>query len=357
MRYLIVACLLLTLAAEASITLPAHSPLARSLPHDVCLSTRGGAVVKTNKKEKQVVSGTGTATIPNEIVNLVKCVVGAGVLGLPAGIAAFANSPRALLPASLLVLIVATMSGYCFSLIGRVCAYTDSQSYREAWSKSVSPRTSWMPVAGCLLVTSCSVLAYSMILSDTLPPLFQAFMGVALSRTQALIGVTIFAILPLCLLKDTSSLAIFSFLGTAGMIYTAVAMAIRYFQGSYALPDGKFLEYIDTKPSFGHDASIWSPNVFLLLSVLSSATMCHYIAPRLFHELKDNTVARFNTVVTWSFAISIILFITFSSLGFLTFGASSAGLVLNNYATNDSLMSVSRLAVAASIVFGYVHLS
>jgi amino acid permease len=196
-----------------------------------------------------------------------------------------------------------------------------------------------------------------MILSDTLPPLFQAFMGVALSRTQALIGVTIFAILPLCLLKDTSSLAIFSFLGTAGMIYTAIAMAIRYFQGSYALPDGKFLEYVDIKPSFGHDASIWSPNVFVLLSVLSSATMCHFISPRLYHELKDNTVARFNTVVTWSFAISITLFIAFSSLGFLTFGASSAGLVLNNYATNDSLMSVSRLAVAASIVFGYVHLS
>ena len=104
----------------------------------------------------------GTAAIAHEIVNLVKCVVGAGVLSLPGGIAAFADSPRALLPASLLVSIVGTVSGHCLSMIGGICAYTNSQSYGEAWSKSVvSPRTSWMPVAGCLLmVTLCLVLAY-----------------------------------------------------------------------------------------------------------------------------------------------------------------------------------------------------
>lgn len=253
-----------------------------------------------------------------------------------------------------MVLLVGSMSGYCFSLIGRICAYTNSQSYREAWSKSVSPETSWMPAAGCLLVTSCSVLAYSMILSDTLPPLFQAFLGITLSRTRALLGVTVFCILPLCLLKDMSSLAVFSFLGTVGMIYTAVAMGIRYFEGSYALPDGFFLQYIDTQPSFGDQDSIWDPNVFLLLSMLSSALMSHYNAARFYHELKDATVGRYNAVVAPSFAIAIVVFIAFAGLGFLTFGASSSGLVLNDYATQDNLMSISRLAVAASIVFGYV---
>ena len=350
------------MTAEASISVPASSLVARKHHHEAptLVQTRAGATaakkqatkIKQSRATNQVVTGTGTATIPNEIINLIKSIVGAGVLSLPAGIAAFANSPRALLPVCFMVLFVGTMSGYCFSLIGRVCAYTGSKSYREAWSKSVSPQTAWMPAVACLLVTSTSVVAYSMILSDTIPQLCQAFLGMTLTRTNALLGVTVFCILPLCLLKDFSKLAMFSFLGTAGMIYTAIAMGIRYFEGSYKLPDGKFLQYIDAQPSFGDKLSIWNPNVFLLLSMLSSSLMAHYNADKFYLELRNNTIPRYNAVVVSSFGISIVFFIAFAVLGFLTFGASSDGLVLNNYATQDNLISISRLAVAASILFG-----
>lgn len=350
--------LLLSMKVDGSIASPKSSVTARN--NDIIHRTRGGAAAPSSKKNRsvqksteQTVSSAGTATITNEIINLLKCLVGSGVLGLPSGIAACANSPKAILPASILTVVVGIMTGYCFSLIGRICKYTDSQTYQEAWSKSVSPRTDWMPAFACLLVTSFSVVAFSMILSDTLPSLLQAYMGVTITRTQALLGLTVFPILPLCLLKDLSSLAPFSALGTAGMFFTAICMGIRYFQGSYALPDGKFLQYLENKPSFGTQASIWNPNVFLLLSMLSSALMCHFIAPKFMVELKDSSVARFNKVVIPSFAMAIVIFIVFGAMGFLTFGASCSGLVLNDYATQDTLMSASRLAVAASIVFGY----
>lgn len=42
-----------------------------------------------------------------------------------------------------------------------------------------------------------------------------------------------------------------------------------------------------------------------------------------------------------------------AALGFLTFGGNCAGLILNNYSTKDSLMGLSRIAVALSIVFSY----
>jgi hypothetical protein len=42
-----------------------------------------------------------------------------------------------------------------------------------------------------------------------------------------------------------------------------------------------------------------------------------------------------------------------TALGFLTFGQNAAGLVLNNYASKDSWMSLSRVAVAISLVFSY----
>lgn len=45
------------------------------------LSSAAAAVDESEKS----ISGGGTATIPNEILNLVKSIVGSGVLGLPAG--------------------------------------------------------------------------------------------------------------------------------------------------------------------------------------------------------------------------------------------------------------------------------
>lgn len=40
-------------------------------------------------------------------------------------------------------------------------------------------------------------------------------------------------------------------------------------------------------------------------------------------------------------------------MGFLTFGSAASGLILNNYSTKDTLMSLSRIAVAISLVFSY----
>lgn len=62
---------------------------------------------------------------------------------------------------------------------------------------------------------------------------------------------------------------------------------------------------------------------------------------------------RYNTVVSSSFIISIAIFCAVASIGFLTFGSSSNGLILNNYSNADSLMSMSKVAVAVSIVFSY----
>lgn len=76
-----------------------------------------------------------------------------------------------------MISVIGMLSAYVFSLIGRICAYTEAHSYREAWERSVSPKTGWIPATACFMVTGCSVLAYSMILSDTIPSLASSFLG------------------------------------------------------------------------------------------------------------------------------------------------------------------------------------
>mmetsp|Transcript_1691 Transcript_1691/g.2312 ORF Transcript_1691/g.2312 Transcript_1691/m.2312 type:complete len:487 (+) Transcript_1691:110-1570(+) len=298
----------------------------------------------------------GTATIPNEIFNLVKSIVGAGVLSLPAGIAAFGNAPSALIPSTLLIALTGAISAYTFSMIARVCSYTGATSYSDAWDKTRGKRTAWIVAASSALDCFAGNLTYSMVLADTFKDLL-ATIGITTSRSNALIGLTTLVLLPLCLVKNLSSLAPFSLLGILGMGYTSVAIAIRYFGGAYASPAGKFLPDLAShmQPSFGTTGAMGalSPKSLILICMLSTAYIAHFNAPKFYKELKNNTMERFNSVVISSFGISVALYAAVSAMGFLTFGAATEGLILSNYSTKDVLMTLSRFAVGISLVFSY----
>mmetsp|Transcript_4878 Transcript_4878/g.7509 ORF Transcript_4878/g.7509 Transcript_4878/m.7509 type:complete len:476 (+) Transcript_4878:159-1586(+) len=308
----------------------------------------GGAVVEESSDE-------GSATAPNVIFNLVKSIVGAGVLSLPAGIAAFGDAPSALIPASVLIAVMGAISGYTFSMIGRICKTTKSKSFREAWDNTLGSRSSWIVAFAILVDCFAGNLSYSMILADTIKDLVLASTGRAITRTQSLYGVTGLVLFPLCLLPDLNALAPFSLVGILGMLYTAVAMTMRFFGTAYKAPAGAFLSSIPAAPSFGKKGAmaVFSPKALILTCMLSNAYIAHFIAPTCFLELKNNTVKRFNTVVKSSFSISVLLYMLISAVSFLTFGAASDGLILNNYAPQDFLMSLSRVAVTISVICSF----
>eukprot|EP00970_Alexandrium_tamarense_P010613 scaffold2178_cov171-Alexandrium_tamarense.AAC.9 len=301
----------------------------------------------------EAVASEGTATIPDEIFNLVKSIVGAGVLSLPAGIAAFGNAPSALIPATILTTAIGAISAYTFMLIARVCKMTGATSYADAWDKTRGTKTSWIIAFSSALDCFAGNLSYSMILADSIRDLLSTF-SIATTRTKSLIGVTTLILLPLCLVKNLATLAPFSLLGIMGMAYTSFAIGIRYFGGAYAA-GGKFLPEIaaNLQPSFGSvgASGVMSANSLILVCMLSTAYIAHFNAPRFYRELKDNTIPRFGKVTGISFGISTAIYAAVSAMAFLTFGANCDGLILNNYSTKDLLISASRFAVAISLIF------
>ena len=96
-----------------------------------------------------------------------------------------------------------------------------------------------------------------------------------------------------------------------------------------------------------------SGNAAILISMLSTAYMAHYNAPKFYWELSNRTSEKYTKVVYQSFIGAIIIMIVISSMGFLTFGSNSQSLILNNYSTQDQLMSLSRWAVVVSLIFSY----
>ncbi len=189
--------------------------------------------------------GTGTATIGNEILNLVKNIVGSGGLSLSAGIAAFGNHPSAVIPAIGVILVMGILNAYSFSLLGRVCSITKSKTYQEAWDRSVGRRcgTKYNVWVG-LVVTGKAILgcwSFSIVIASTCHPLLKLLGLNLVTKSETLIAITIIVLLPLCLLERLSSLAFFSIIGQCGTLATAFTILLRYMDGSYR-QGGKFYD-------------------------------------------------------------------------------------------------------------------
>ena len=105
--------------------------------------------------------------------NLIKACVGSGVLALPAGVAAFADSKAGLLPASALVVGLGVLSAYSFAMLGRLNAAGEkvSTSLGNLWENEIGESSSWLVTLSCLLTPLGAALAFSIMLGDMLSSL------------------------------------------------------------------------------------------------------------------------------------------------------------------------------------------
>ena len=302
-------------------------------------------------------SKSGKATLPSSTFNLAKNIVGAGVLSLPNGIAYFSDAPSAIYPSTALLVLAGCISAYSFSLIGRACAQHKTTTFQDTWAKSVSPSTAKLINGGITLMCFMTVLAYSLIIGDSFTGLAKGLSLPALfaKREHVILIMTTFALLPLVSLQNLAALAPFSLLGLGGMIYTTIYMAIRYTDKSYAA-GGKFFSSIaaSAQPVFNtRPGSFFSKKAFMLLSMLSTAYIAHFNAPKFYAELDNPTINRYNKMVWGAFSLSMVFFTVIMALGYFTFGGNCLGLILNNYAASDIGATIARFMVGGAILTSY----
>jgi hypothetical protein len=181
-----------------------------------------------------------TGTVPMTI-NLAKNIAGAGVLSLSAGIASFSGAKVAVLPATLLLLFLGGVSAYSFSLLARVGEDNGTGTIRETWSKLFGERWTLIPDATIIFECMCAATSFAIIIGETFSSVATLCgASAALAAPNAwIVLLSLFVLLPLCLLRDLGSLAFGSILGTSGTIFTAGFMVLRALDGTYA-PGGRF---------------------------------------------------------------------------------------------------------------------
>jgi len=294
------------------------------------------------------------ANSPQSVFNIMKNMIGSGVLGLPSGLALGTG----VFPAVVIASVLGAICGYAFSNIGRVCSVTGQKTWKGCGSATGGPLLANAMAIVCVLKTFLGCVSWSIVIADSFSGIFRGF-GVPepfSSRTYVLVGMTLFVLFPMCLIKDLSVLGYTSLAGITGIVYTSVFMLIRCIDGSYA-PGGIFYDSLkqEFQPDFSHGVNLWGIDIKSLAFMcgLSTAYVCHYNAPRFYDELRNNTMPRFNRTVFLAFAAVCAVNSWMMVAGYLTFGAATQGNILNNYSDNDSMATLARLGVGGSVLCGY----
>lgn len=345
---------------------PALSALRTAAPHgarsSLDLARMSSASASLEAAAPQPSSGGSSVTV--SAVNLAKNIVGSGVLALSAGVAAFTGARLGLVPALAALCFTGALSAYSFSLIARVTAAVGGSSYRDTFVEVFGSKWAFLPDVTVVFMTAVAALSYSIILGDSLASIAALAGAPALlcSSNAWIILLSVTVLLPLSLMRDLSSLAIGSAVGTTGTLYTALFMAWRNLDGTYR-PGGRFFGAIAeaARPKFSAPTAatpLLNPSIFVLVSMLASAFLAHYNAPKFYNELqapKDGSpkLGSFNRMCGMAFGLAGLLMGSIMCTGFLTFGSASQGLILNNYATSDTLAFIARCGIAASIMFSY----
>ena len=281
------------------------------------------------------------------------------VIPLQAGIAAFGDVPSAIIPASLLMMVLGTFSAYSFYMIPRMTrldpetkGHKKSLSMSQLWEKEVGQSTSWIVSLCCFLTPLGTALTWSIVLSDMMSMMAQSvgLSGMLVSRQALLLGVTSFALYPLCRLKSLAALSPVSIVGVVGMICTAIFMTLRALPGQMA----PFLNSIPSQPSFGLIGNnALSPSALVLVGMCATSLLVHFSAHEFRDDLQNSTPKRFKMLTGVGFAFTVLMNIIFMASGFLTFGGNCHSMVLNNYSPKDIGATVSRLIVAISLLGSY----
>jgi len=299
-------------------------------------------------------------TIGSLAINIMADLCPHGMLPLAFGMAS--EGGTGLAPALTLLLVFGSLSAYTLISIARACEATGEYSFRGIWSRTLHPSTAWIIDAGITLLCFGCCIFYSAFIGDLSAALAQALGAPAFlhKRWVCLVGLHIFPLLPLCLMKNLSALQYSSIVGVLGILYTTAFVVKRQLDGAYQM-GGQFHALIDVlyrpqKPTHTALEKVFrlGPGAISLMNMACVAFTTHYNGIAYYTELKDRSLPRYASAVGLGFLASFSIFALMMIFGFGTFGHAAQPLLLNNYhRTKDALATGSRLATAFSIMCGF----
>ena len=278
------------------------------------------------------------------VFNLTNTIVGSGMLGLPA---AFSNA-GSLLGCAFLVAF-ATTSAFGLHLLACAArlASGDAGAPPPTDSSFRSVATAAAPKFATLIDVAVAVkcfgvaTSYLIVVGDTMPVVMgsRGFLG---SRNPWIVGAAAL-VTPLCYMPKLDAL---KFASAVSLCFVAflTCMIVEY--------------YFTTGPSDDDAPGVETSLAQFDLSTAKTMTIfifgytCHQNIFAVVNELKAPTQAKLDGVVVTSVASACAIYVAVALCGYLTFGATVDGDILDNYPVKP-LITVARAFVAALVALSF----
>jgi amino acid permease len=295
----------------------------------------------TEVKDLLVMTGPDSATVAT-VANVVNSIIGAGVLAFPSTFLDQGVVFGPLLIALMAIVLCSTMRMYT------MVADDHHVATIEGTVDAIFGPRSWMGGTVDILVSIgnlFTLIAYFVIMRQGLRAAF-VFFGVpgadTVHNAMFVVGLTIFAILPLGLVRNLNSLAFTSVLGMCIMISLAITMVAR-------------VKELSGEPDWTADDVIYfnvNERLFRTLPILCMALGGHVSWFPIRAEMKDPSYPRAKRVMTAGYAIATVMYTAVGAGGYLSFLGKTKSNIIENY-SGSTIGIMMTLAVVLNIIFTF----
>eukprot|EP00906_Rhabdomonas_costata_P017076 RCo024575 len=275
------------------------------------------------------------------VFNFVNSIVGAGIMGL-----AFALNEAGLFLGLILLLTCAVLTDFSVCILVEVGQELHLNTL-EAVCAKLFGRPGRLIAAGSMFAMAFgAMLAYLMIIGDTVPVVLRAITGIAvLGRRRLMTYVTAVLIcFPLSAVRDIGVLGNTSFLSTLAVALICVLTILR-------APVTAEVQGVRELPPQAGAYSFAQPHFFASFGAMAFAYVCQHSSFLVRSSMKEPH--RWSTVCHISVGLATVFSLVLSLVGYLSFLRCTRSNLLNNLDATDPAANAARLMLAVSMFLTY----
>ncbi|KAF7554406.1 hypothetical protein G7046_g6821 [Stylonectria norvegica] len=283
-------------------------------------------------------------------MNMANSIIGAGIIGQP-----YALRQAGLLSGILLLIGLTIIVDWTICLIVINSKLSGTSSFQGTVQYCFGrPGLIAISVAQWVFAFG-GMVAFGVIVGDTIPHVLAAIwpnlrsipvLGL-LGNRQVAIAVFVMGVsYPLTLYRDIAKLASASTFALIGMMVIVFTVLVQ----GVLVPS-------EDRGSFGMPELVINDGIFQAIGVISFGRMlidpafvCHHNSLLIYGSLKTPTIDNFSRVTHYSTFVSMLACLVMALGGFLTFGDKTLGNVLNNFASDNTMVNVARLCFGLNML-------
>ena len=303
--------------------------------------------VETYSDGESVDKVGGNSSIPLAVFNFTNSIVGAGLIGIP-----YAIQQCGFVIGILMIFIIAYII-HCSVVMLIDCGIkVDRFDLEELALKVMGKGGYYVALIFMFIFSFGAQIAYMVIIGDTVPKVLQSlFHFSSIHRNNTIISVATLIILPLCLLKDISSLSYASCISIVSDIILVTIVCIRG-------PERSEAEGINMRNG---DFELTNIALFAGIGAMSFTFVCQHNSFMIYRSLQFPSKENWHKVASYSLIIAVLVCLAMGIAGYLSFFDTVHGDILNNF-SDKGMCNMSNPTNSCNICkhmfmyFGYISM-